>query len=183
MKAKRKGCLIGCLIPVVAVVVLVVVMSIPTPPVTLAERLLDTELPAGTAVATASDTGPGLPVPGGASDGYTWLVLQIPSGGMSEFLSATSARHWHSLPLPPDLQAGFGKVQPSFVKREEDRIPTDATEGRYFWRDLQVEWNERDKSRSSYKTDKPFHERPSLDFIFGLFDATTGKLYVLRVNT
>lgn len=185
MTNKQKGCLIGCLTPVVLLLVLIVLMCIPSDPVKLAEGLLRTKLPSGTKAASAEDTGPGLPIPGGASDGYTWLILQIPPDQATNFSRTVSAMpSWKRLPLPPELAAGERSLQPTIMDGVKGHIPLETAKGYYILIDQQVEWNQRiPPPRPPYQTEKPIWERPSMDYTFGVFDETSGRVYVWSINT
>ncbi len=192
MKKITKGCLIGSLaavaIPMFLVMLLVgaclIDACIPRNPVKLAAALLQTSLPAGTKAVTKDDTGPGLPIPGGASDGYSWLVLQIPPSQMANFSQRISASPlWKRLPLPPELAAGERSLQPTIMSGVRGRIPLETAKGYYLFIDEQAEYNRQYPDRSGYDTSKPFYDRYSLDLIFGVFDDSTGMIYVWRVNT
>jgi len=192
MKKITKGCLIGCLtavgIPVLLVSLLigacVIEAGIPRNPVKLAAALLDTPLPNGTVSVTKDDTGPGLPIPGGASDGYTWLVLKVPTDQITNFAHRISVSpQWKSLPLPPELDAAATYLQPTFMDGVKGHIPLETAKGYYLFTDEQAEYNKKYPKRSMYDTAKPFYERCSLDYIFGVFDESTGMIYVWRINT
>ncbi len=192
MKKRTKGCLIGCLVAVGIPVLLVVGLvgacvidaAIPRNPVKLAAAMLQTSLPPGTKAVTKNDTGPGLPIPGGASDGHSWIVLQIPPeqmAGLSTNLAAEAL--WRRLPLPPDLAAAERYLQPTIMHGVKGHIPLETARGFYFFMDEQAEMNKRYPDRKGYDTSKPFHERSSLDYIFAVYDETTGMLYFWRINT
>ena len=162
----------------------VIEACIPRNPVKLAAGLLDTPLPAGTVSVTKDDTGPGLPIPGGASDGYTWLVLKVPSGQITNFVQKIAASpHWRPLPLPPELDAGAKYLQPTIMNGVNGHIPLETAKGYYLFTDEQAEYNKKYPKRSGYETAKPFFERCSLDYIFGVFDESTGMIYVWSINT
>ncbi len=189
MKKTKKGCLTGCLVAAAIPVILLIgacVIDACTPgnPAKLAAALLDTPLPDGTASVTKDDTGSGLPVPGGASDGYTWLVLKVPSNQVTNFAQRIAASaHWKPLPLPPELAAGEKYLQPTIMHGVQGHIPFETARGYYLFTDEQDEYNKKYPKRSGYDVSKPFYERPSLDYIFGVFDETTGTIYVWSINT
>jgi hypothetical protein len=182
---KQKGCLIGCLTPVVLLLALIGLMCIPSNPVKVAEGLLRIELPNGTKAVSSKDTGLGLPIPGGASDGYTWLILQVPPNQLTNFAQKVSTvPFWKRLPLPPELAAGEKYLQPTIMDGVKGQIPLETARGYYILIDQQVEWNQRvPPPRPPYQTNTPIWERPSMDYIFGVFDETTGRVYVWSVNT
>lgn len=195
MKKLTRGCVFGCLAAAVMLVLLVAFLVFlvrgcladafgPRDPIKLAAALLDTPLPDGTAPETKEDTGAGLPVPGGASDGYTWLVLKVPSAQVKSFAQriATSPQ-WKPLPLPPELAAGETFLQPTILDGGKGHIPLETAKGHYLFIDEQAEYNKKYPKRSGYDTSKPFYERPSFDYIFGVFDESTGTIYVFRMNT
>jgi hypothetical protein len=192
MRKIAKGFLIGCLtavaIPTVLILTLVggcvVEACLPRNAVKLAAAMLQTELPAGTKAVIKKDTGPGLPIPGGASDGYSWIVLQVPADQIAHFSQTLAgASRWKRLPLPPELAAGENLLQPTSMNEGRGHIPLETAKGYYQFTDEQAEQNRKYPGRIGYDTAKPFYDRPSLDFIFGVFDETTGLLYVWRLNT
>lgn len=144
--------------------------------------LSEVSLPKGTIVIKNKSAGDGLPLPGGASDGYTFLLLQIPPSEIVVFarrLENSSA--WRSLPLSSELSKNQKWLQPSIAINET--IPIAATSsGYYMFVDFQ-EVNKRRKSKSADEVAKPFHERHSLNFKFGLFNDKDGKLYLWRLDT
>ena len=191
MKKITKGCLIGCLvaigIPVLLVVGLVgtcvIDAAIPRNPIKLAAAMLQTDLPVGTKTITKDDTGPGLPIPGGASDGHSWIVLHIAPEQMTDFSHKLSADAlWKRLPLSSDLAAAEKYLQPT-MHGVKGHIPLATAKGFYYFMDEQAEMNRRYPDRKGYDTSKPFHERYSLDYIFAVYDENTGTLYFWRINT
>ena len=183
MKKSTKGCLIGCAIAtdaaagvVVAVVALLARALMPQSPAERAESMLQIDFPKGTCVVTNNNEMPWLPLPGGGSDGHVWMVLEVPREQVSAFTNALAVSSaWHRLPLPPALAEGQRCLQPSIMLGREETIPF-ATDGYYYFLDRQ-------KAHSGYDTSKPFHERPSLNVTFGLFDETTGKVYLWDIDT
>lgn len=88
------GCMASCLVSIL----------IPEDPLDLASSMSKVKLPKGTTILTNNDTGPGLPIPGGASDGYTFLVLQIPPEKIAEFTTTLKkSSFWKPLPLSSEL--------------------------------------------------------------------------------
>lgn len=176
-----------------SVIVLIVACSVtfliwlffPTSAVTSAKGILRTPLPKDTKVAENDDSGPGLPIPGGASDGYTWLVLQIPLSQITNFSKTLSASpSWKRLPLPPELAVGERYLQPTIMHGVKGHIPLETAKGFYILIDQQAEWNQGfPRPNPPYETSKPIWERPSCDYSFGVFDENTGRLYVWSINT
>ena len=159
-------------------------LCLPPDPVQTAEGLLRTKLPAGTKAVSQHDTGRGVPIPGGASDGYTWLILQVPASEATNFVKAIShSSLWKRLPLPPELAAGEKQLQPTSMHGVAGHIPVETATGYYLLIDLQAEWNQRHHPRPPYDTSEPIWQRPSRDYTFGVFDEKTGRIYVWHVNT
>lgn len=156
--------------------------SLNSNPVKLASSLLRTDLPQGTTVITNVDTGPGLPIPGGASDGYTFLILQIPLEKITEFAGKLKPPLWKPLPLTPDLAKAERYLQPTIMSGVEGNIPIATSTGYYLFLDRQEEYN-RTHSRQTYDTTRPFYERSSSNYTFGMFDNQTGKLYLWSIDT
>lgn len=154
---------------------------IPEDPIKLAGSMLDVDIPEGTTVLTNNDTGPGLPFPGGASDGYTFIILQLPPdkiAGFSDSLAKSSV--WKPLPLSPEFSGHEDAFQPSYDI--EETIPITTSTGYYYFMDRQAEYNKK-KGEQVYDTTKPFYERDSENFTFGLFNDKDGKLYLWRNDT
>jgi hypothetical protein len=157
---------------------------LPSDPVKTAEGLLRTKLPPGTKAASRGGSGPGLPIPGGASDGYIWLILQVPRHEATNLAKTISnSPLWKQLPLPPELAAGEKYLQPSHFDGVKGHIPLETAAGYYLLIDFQAEWNEKHNPRPPYKTSLPIWERPSMDYTFGVFDEKTGRIYVWHINT
>ncbi|MBI3985751.1 MAG: hypothetical protein HY343_02435 [Lentisphaerae bacterium] len=115
----------------------------------------------------------------GAYDGQNWIFLRIPADQVTNFVAVlVQTPGWKPLPLPPELEGGAKML--ARLSRTET-IPIEGAQGYYLFRDSQEKWN-RD-GNSGYHTEKPFHERPSQNFTFALFDVRTGMLYVRRIDT
>jgi hypothetical protein len=165
------ACIASCLIPI----------FIPGNPIELAGSMLDIDIPKGTTVLTNDDTGPGLPFPGGASDGYTFIILQIPPEKSDEFINTLEASPlWKPLPLSPEFTGHEEEFQPAFDI--EGTIPITTSTGYYFFVDWQAEHN-KESGEQVYDTTKPFYDRYSENFTFGLFDDKDCKLYLWRIDT
>ncbi len=163
-------CILSCVLPYI----------IPVNPIRIASSMLKVELPKGTTPVTSDDM-PGLPIPGGASDGYTFLILQIPPEEITEFTGTLErSPFWQPLPLPAEIAKQEWLLQPSFDIKEE--IPIATSTGYYLFRDYQDEYNQR-KGEQIYDTETPFYERHSFNFVFGLFNDKDGKLYLWELNT
>ena len=148
----------------------------------LASSMLRTKLPKGT-TAIVIDDSPGLPFPGGASDGYTFLILQIPPKKIAEFTNTLEESPiWKPLPLPARLAENEHFLQPRIIGAIEETIPIDSSTGYYLFIDHQEEYNKAHDSQT-YDTAKPFYERSSLNYTFGMFDDKTGKLYLWSLDT
>ena len=187
-KVRLVGCIVAAAIPTVLVVLLVGVAVIDActarNPVKLAARLLGTHLPEGTVPVTKDDTGSGLPIPGGASDGYTWTVLKVAPDKIATFSKDLAASpQWKPLPLSPVLVAGVKDLQPTLTERVKGHFPSETAKGFYRFTDEQAEYNREYPKRSGYDISKPFYQRHSLDFVLGLFDVSTGMIYVWSINT
>ena len=138
-------------------------LFLPSDPVKTAESELRTKLPAGTKAASHRDSGAGLPFPGGASDGYSWLILQVSAAEATNFgKTLANSPRWRRLPLPPELAAGAEQLQPSIMGLT-GHIPLETAVGYYLLIDYQAEWNERKNPRPRYQTAKPIWQRPSPD--------------------
>jgi hypothetical protein len=125
---------------------------------------------------------PGLPIPGGASDGHTFVILQIPSEKIVEFTGILEkSPFWKPLPLSLEFSGHEEEFQPSLFSIEET-IPVTTSTGYYFFIDYQGEYNKQ-KGEQVYDTTQPFYERDSEDFGFGLFDDKDGKLYIWSIDT
>jgi len=102
-----KGCVIGCsLAGVVAVTLLIGVAVLlvracrPRSPAALANSALQIEFPEGTRAITNNNEASWLPLPGGASDGQIWMVLEVPPEQVPAFTNALAmSLVWHRLPL------------------------------------------------------------------------------------
>ncbi|MFZ5856375.1 MAG: hypothetical protein ACOYZ6_06055 [Chloroflexota bacterium] len=180
--ASPDGCTIvaGIVSAVFLLLILACIISfvIPTNPITLASSMAQVDIPTGVTVRTNDDTGPGLPIPGGASDGYTFLVIQIPPAKISEFSQTlTNSNIWKPLPLPQEFIDNEWLLQP-----DNGTIPLDTLKGSYLFVDRQDSYNKNHKERR-YDTSQPFYERYSFNFTFGLFDDKTGLLYLWRLDT
>jgi hypothetical protein len=155
---------------------------LPGRPIRLAKSMIRTDLPGGTTVLTIDDD-PGLPFPGGASDGYTFIILQIPSEQTSEFAnSLNESQSWKRLPLPVVFLVNESLLQPDITDDQENTIPLDSPNGYYLFIDHQEEYNQTHRDQT-YDTKKPFYERASFNFTFALFDEKTGKLYIWSLDT
>lgn len=164
------ACIASCLIPI----------FIPRNPIKLAGSMLDVDIPKGSTVLTNHDT-PGLPIPGGASEGDTFIILQIPPEKIIEFADTLAdSPSWKPLPLSPEFAGHEEEFQPSFGI--EETIPITTSTGYYFFEDRQEEYNKK-KGEQIYDTTKPFYERYSKNFTFGLFNDKDGKLYVWGIDT
>jgi hypothetical protein len=153
----------------------------PENPIDLASSMLRIKLPEGTTVVTNDDTGPGLPIPGGASDGYTFLVLQIPYEKIGEFTNILEASsYWKPLPLPIELAQHEEYLQPTFGIKAT--IPIATSTGYYLFIDSQEEYN-KEHGKQTYDTTRPFYERFSFNYTFGLFNDKDGKFYLWRIDT
>ena len=165
------ACIASCLIPT----------FIPANPIKLAGSMLDVDIPEGSTVLTNNDTGGRLPFPGGASDGATFIILQIPPEKVVEFADTLAdSPSWKALPLSPEFAGHEEEFQPSFGI--EGTIPITTSTGYYFFVDWQEEYN-KEKGEQEYDTTKPFYERISENFTFGLFNDKDGKLYVWGIDT
>lgn len=165
------ACIASCLLPI----------FIPENPIKLAASMAKVDIPKGATVLTNEDTGPGLPFPGGASDGYTFIVLQIPSEKFAEFTDALEASsRWKPLPLSSEFAGHEDEFQPAFDI--DETIPITTATGYYFFIDRQAEYN-RQEGEQVYDTTIPFYERWSQNFTFGLFNDQDGKLYLWRIDT
>ncbi len=156
---------------------------IPENPIKLGSSMSRVELPKGTTIVTDNDTGPGLPIPGGASDGFTFLVLQIPPEKIVEFTTTLKeSSFWKPLPLPAELAEHERAIQPSIAGGIEETIPIATSTGYYLFIDKQEEYNKR-SGKQVYPIETPFYERRSFNFTFGLFNDKDGKLYLWRLDT
>jgi hypothetical protein len=185
MKTRKKIGLTTVILMAVAFYALLlacVTESLTSNPVNLASSLLRTDLPQGTTVITNVDTGPGLPIPGGASDGYSFLVLQIPPEKTTGFAGKLKSPLWKPLPLAPDLAKAERYLQPTIMSGVEGNIPIATSTGYYLFFDRQEEYN-RTHSRQTYDTTRPFYERSSSNYTFGMFDDQSGKLYLWSIDT
>lgn len=146
-------------------------------PVMLASSMLMIKIPHG-ATAITNDNSPGLPLPGGASDGYVFIVLQIPPEKAAELIeNLKRSSNWHSLPLPEELAQHENLLQPSFGI--EGTIPITTSTGYYLFIDSQTEGGD----KQAFDLTIPFYNRPSYNFTFGLFNDQDGKLYLWRLDT
>jgi hypothetical protein len=182
MTTQKKGCLVGCLALDVVIIWLVILMCQPSDPTKTVEGLLGTNLPIGTQVLATEDTGPGLPLPGGASDGHTWIVLQISEDQKSNFTHAVSSSlRWKRLPLPPDLTAQAQLLQP--MDKVKGHIPLKTAKGYFILIDRN--YLRRLTTRSPEQLYEPNRSLSAdgCNFTFGLFDETTGKVYVWDIDT
>ena len=169
------------LLPLVCIGSCLFSVFVPVDPLELASSMSGVDLPKGTTVLTNNDTGPGLPVPGGASDRYTFIVLQIPPEKIIEFAGTLEKSSlWKPLPLSPEFAGHEDRLQPSFGI--EETIPITTSTGYYLFVDYQEEYN-KEKGKQIYDTTKPFYERYSENFKFGLFNDKDGKLYLWRIDT
>jgi hypothetical protein len=167
------ACVASCLISVL----------IPENPIKLASSISRVTLPKGTTLVTNNDTGPGLPIPGGASDGYTYLVLQIPSEKMVEFESTLKqSSYWKPLPLSAELADHEDIIQPSISGGIEETIPITSSTGYYLFIDSQEEYNN-SSGEQVYDIATPFYDRYSYNFTFCLFNDKDGKLYIWSLDT
>jgi hypothetical protein len=157
---------------------------IPEDPIKLGSAMAEVELPKGTTIAKSNDTGPGLPIPGGASDGFTFIVLQIPPEKIAEFTTTLAkSPYWKPLPLSPELAGQQEKLlQPSIAGGIEEVIPIATSTGYYLFIDRQAEYY---KSSGEYLEEipTPFYKRHSYNFTFCLFNDKDGKLYLWRLDT
>lgn len=182
MTMQKKGCLVGCLALDVAILWLVILMCQPSEPTKTAEGLLRTELPIGTSVLATEDTGPGLPLPGGASDGHKWIVLQISDEQKSNFTHTVSnSLRWKRLPLPTDLAVQEQLLQP--MDKVKGHIPLETAKG-YF---ILIDRNYL-RRLTTLSPEQLYESGRSLsadgcNFTFGLFDETTGRVYVWDIDT
>ncbi len=169
------------LLPLACIASCLISIFVPANPIKLTGTILDIDIPKGTTVLTNHDTGPGLPIPGGASDGYTFIVLQVPSNKISEFTDTLEASPlWKPLPLSPEFVGHEEEFQPSFDI--EETIPITTSTGYYFFIDYQEQYNKK-KGEQVYDTTQPFYERNSENFTFGLFNDKDGKLYLWSIDT
>jgi hypothetical protein len=167
------ACMASCLVAIL----------IPENPIKLASSMSRVELPKGTTIVTNNDTGPGLPIPGGASDGYTFLVLQIPPEKVVEFTTTLKkSPFWKPLPLSAELAEHEEYIQPSFMGGVEETIPIATSTGYYLFIDSQEEYN-KSSGKQVYEVATPFYERYSYNFTFCLFNDKDGKLYLWRIDT
>lgn len=167
------ACIASCLAPIL----------IPEDPIRVARSMSGVELPKGTTILTNIDTYTGLPIPGGASDGYTFLVLQIPPQKIGEFTTTLEkSSFWEPLPLSPELADHEEYIQPSFIYGVEETIPIASVTGYYLFIDRQEEHN-KSSGKQVYEIATPFYERYSYNFTFCLFDDQVGKLYLWRSDT
>jgi hypothetical protein len=149
-------------------------------PVMLASSMFRVKLPNNTTV-IANDNSPGLPFPGGASDGYVFIVLQISSEKIAEFTNTLKeSSYWKSLPLSEELAQNENWLQPSIGI--EETIPITTSTGYYLFIDSQEEYN-KEHGEQYYDTSKPFYDRLSFNFTFGLFNDKDGKLYLWHIDT
>jgi hypothetical protein len=169
------------MLPFVCIAACLISAAIPENPLKLASSMLDVKLPWGTTVLINHDTGPGLPIPGGASNGYTFMILQIPPEKVAEFKKTLETSPvWKPLPLPQEFEGHEDEFQPSFGI--EEMIPITTSTGYYFFIDYQEEYNKR-KGEQIYDTSKPFYERRSENCTFGMFNDKDGKLYLWNIDT
>ena len=167
------ACIASCLAPIL----------IPEEPISLARSMSRVEFPKDTTIVTNNDTGPGLPIPGGASDGYTFLVLQIPPEKIGEFTTTLiKSSFWKPLPLSSELADHEKYIQPSFMYGVEETIPIATATGYYLFIDRQEEYNI-STGKQVYEIATPFYERSSYNFTFCLFNDKDGKLYLWRIDT
>ncbi len=148
---------------------------IPQSAVVFASSMLRTKLPEGTIILTNEDnSGFDLPIPGGISDGDIFMILQIPLEEKAEFSNTLKASiAWKDLPLPTEF------VENVF---NGDRMPLTASTGYYLFIDSQEEYN-KTHNKPDYDTTRPFYERYSYNYTFGLFNKKDGKLYLVRFDT
>lgn len=167
------ACVVSCLVS----------LLVPQDPIKLARSISRVALPKGTTIVSNNDTGPGLPIPGGASDGYVFLVLQIPMEKIAEFTNTLSnSPDWKPLPVPAEFAEHERVLQPSISGGIDESIPITTSTGYYLFIDHQAEYNKR-TGRDSYAVATPFYERPSYNFTFCLFNDLDGKLYLWRLDT
>lgn len=181
-KPLSKGCVIAAAVPagICGLLTLICIISsfIPTNPIKLASSMAQVDIPKGATVLTNDDTGPSLPIPGNASDGYTFLIVQIPPKRMLEFsLALADSDVWKSLPLPQEFIDNEWLLQP-----DNGTIPLDTPTGYYLFVDWQEEYN-KTHSEKSNDTTEPFYERDNFNFTFGLYDDKTGMLYLWSLDT
>lgn len=167
------ACMLSCLASVL----------IPEDPFKLASAIARVELPKGTTIASNNDTVPGLPIPGGASDGYAFLVLQIPPEKIAEFTSTLKkSPFWKPLPLSAELAEHEDVIQPSIAGGVQETIPIATSTGYYLFIDHQAEYNKK-TGKQVYEVATPFYDRYSYHFSFCLFNDKDGKLYIWNLDT
>jgi hypothetical protein len=155
----------------------------PEDPKKLAGSISRVKLPIGTTILTNNDTYTGLPIPGGASDGYTYLVLQIPSDKIVEFeATLKQSSYWKPLPLSAELAEHEDIIQPSISGGIEETIPIASSTGYYLFIDSQEEYN-KSSGEQVYDIATPFYDRYSYNFTFCLFNDKDGKLYIWSLDT
>ena len=151
----------------------------PQSPVEFASSALRIDIPKDTTVIVDNNDGPSFPL----GDGYSWMVLQIPTEKAIEFTnSLKKSPIWKPLPLPKELAEAEHYLQPTFEFGLEGTIPITTSTGYYFFIDSQEEYNKRN-AKQTYDTTEPFYKRPSFNFTFGLFDDQDGKLYLWSIDT
>jgi hypothetical protein len=167
------GCLSSCFISV----------FVPENPLKLGSSYSRVKLPKDTTVLTNIDTGRGLPFPGGASDGYTYFVFQLPHEKITSF-SATLEKspYWNPLPLSTELRDHENSIQKVIADYSDQTFPFDISNGYYLFVDDQTE------TSKLYGFDDsdlatPFYDRSSYNFTFCLFNVDDGKLYVWDIDT
>lgn len=171
------------LLPLACIASCLISILIPRDPIKLARSFSEVELPKGTTIVMNNDTGPGLPIPGGASDGYTFLVLQIPPGKIVEFTATLEKSPlWKPLPLSAQLaEQEEGILQPSISGGIEETIPIATSTGYYLFIDRQEEYN-KSSGEDVYDIATPFYKRYSYNFTFCLFNDQDGKLVTAQAK-
>jgi hypothetical protein len=167
-KVSKKGWLIAFIVFVVAIGACVVDAFIPDSPVKYISSVLRIKIPKGTTVISDDYSEPSFPT----GDGYSWTILQVPPEKITEFVSSIEASPiWKPLPLSSELASHEHYIQPAFMFGVEGEIPITTSEGYYVFIDRQD------------NTIKPFYERPSFNYTFGLFNKKDGKLYFWNLDT
>jgi len=174
MFRKNRGCLItSSIIIVVVTAVCVISGRITSDPLNYAGSVLRIPVPDGTTVIVDDYMEPSFPT----GDGYSWMVLQISPEKINEFAASLEASSiWMPLPLPPELAENERYLQPTIMSGVEGAIPITTSTGYYLFRDRQ-------KENGGPDTIKPFYERSSLNYTFGLFNDKDGKLYIWSLDT
>ena len=189
MKKETRIDLVPILIGIIALIILVVIGALFTyglfsgllsdDPISYANRVLDIRIPKGTTIITDIYEEPSFPT----GDGYSWIILQIPSGEIVNFeKSLKSSSIWKPLPLSSDLMENERCLQPSIMFKVKEEIPISGAEGYYFFSDHQANHN-LSQNEQIYDITIPLCKRPSLNILFSLFDKTDNKLYIWQIDT